>query len=144
VLGGGFSAWVDRSVGNGQEIDVLMVGVVWVRIVFQAELLTFLDSIFGERGWDCGVSGSYQTEHVIRLRYQRSSGSCGKLRTLDCRILSPISVLAPRLVDGCEGRPPIRLFIGSICVPVRVVTFFFFRCGRTSPNNQNRCRHHLG
>jgi len=58
VLGGGFPAGVDRGVGDGQEIDILVVGVVWVRIVIQAELLAFLDSIFRERGWDRGVSRS--------------------------------------------------------------------------------------
>lgn len=58
VLGGGLSAGVDRGVGDGQEIDVLMVGVVWVRIVIQAKLLTFLDSVLRERRWDRGVSRS--------------------------------------------------------------------------------------
>jgi len=31
---------------------------------------------------------------------KEARGLAGELRTLNCRILSPISVLAPRLVDG--------------------------------------------
>ena len=68
----GLSTWVDRGLGNGQEIEILVVGVAWIRIVLQGELWTFLDSIWGERGWDRGIRRTCRINHVIRLRYQRS------------------------------------------------------------------------
>jgi hypothetical protein len=45
---GGFSTWIDRGLGYTQEIGVLVVWVVWIRIILQGELWTFLGSRRGE------------------------------------------------------------------------------------------------
>lgn len=142
LFGGGFSAWVDRGMGDGQEINILMVRVAWVRVVLQRELRMCPNTVLRERRRDCGIGCSCWIKSVVRLRYQKTAAFCGELRTLHRRILCPISVLVPGLFGGCGGGSPVRRVISPIRIPVRIV-IVFLRCRGASPNNQDRwCRHH--
>jgi hypothetical protein len=61
VFGGRFSSRVYCVMWDDQEIEVLVVGVVWIRIFFEGKLLAFLATRrFRERRRDGGIGGSCQ------------------------------------------------------------------------------------
>jgi hypothetical protein len=48
LLGRRFPPWIDHGLGDAQEIDVLKVWIIWIRVVFQRELWTFPGAVLGE------------------------------------------------------------------------------------------------